>query len=169
MDKPHQVPEEEAKSDFTARRNEILLIKCESIVPNPSRPFKRYPSDELRRIAGSFLRRGIGIPATVLRENRLGEEKYLLLAGEKIFRAALIAGIERIPCDVLTEEDLPHSPPSCTERHEKVLIRDQRLFFNSITHSVDLMRQSGIDVSFVKEASDEQTVLTITVPKSPPI
>lgn len=169
MDKTYQCPTDGQTGKFAGQQGEIILIKCDCICPDPSRPFTKFSYDELSGLAKDFLRRGIGIPATVRSLSPFGSEKYLLVAGEKIFRAALLARIERIPCSVLPEEVLPRRSPPDVEEREKIVIRDPRLFFNSITHSVDLMRKSGVGVSLEEETSALCTVLKITVPKSPPI
>lgn len=46
------------------------------------------------------------------------------------------------------------------------VMKDLRLFFNTINHSVDLVCQSGIDAGIIHDENDEEYVLTITVPKS---
>ena len=47
----------------------------------------------------------------------------------------------------------------------KFLIRDIRLFLNALNHHLDTMRAAGIDAKLGRTESDEQIVLTVTLPK----
>lgn len=184
-------------TDAPALQNEIKLIRCGNIYPDPARPPKRYPDGELSAIACGFRRHGIGIPAVVMNVRSFGKERFVLVTGEKIFRAALIAKAERIPCIVICPgenlPELPHpkeyvcgnsadaetpaasfncalsvrdAPPS---QQTKIVIKDPRFFFNSVDHAVSLMNKSGIKVACIRAETTSDVVLTITVPKSPPI
>lgn len=46
------------------------------------------------------------------------------------------------------------------------VMKDLRLFFNTINHSVDLVRQSGINAELLHDENDEDYVLTIIIPKN---
>ncbi len=48
----------------------------------------------------------------------------------------------------------------------RLLVRDLRLFLNSVSHSLDLIRGAGIDAQATQEESDSEIVLTIRLPKS---
>lgn len=47
-----------------------------------------------------------------------------------------------------------------------LLVRDIRLFLNTINHSMEVMRRSGISASCGREESDESITLTIVIPKT---
>lgn len=126
-----------------------------------------------------FLKHGVGIPLIVSEILVSNRKKYRLVCGEKIFRSALISKLDRLPCKILpaitsdTENqtdivpDIPElsgAPPPKTSR---IIIKDSRLFFNSVNHAVKLMNESGIRVSCNQEEMPKETVLKITVPKSP--
>lgn len=53
------------------------------------------------------------------------------------------------------------SPP---KRKEKVIIKDIRLFYNTIDKAISIMRKSGVDIAFKREDGDSTTKLTISVP-----
>ncbi|MBQ9510382.1 MAG: ParB N-terminal domain-containing protein [Clostridia bacterium] len=172
MDKP---PTKRTPAVFT---EDIRLIKCDMIRPNPAGRRGKYHDEELSRLAKRFLKRGVGVPCVVEAFKYENETLYLLLSGEKIFRAALIAGIKFLPCVVFSNADTvvenqrdspdntAFTPPKA---HGRVVIRDARLFYNSIDHAVELMRNSGVDIMTEKQETPSHTVLTIAVPKSPPI
>ncbi|MBQ3216338.1 MAG: ParB/RepB/Spo0J family partition protein [Oscillospiraceae bacterium] len=47
----------------------------------------------------------------------------------------------------------------------KFILRDLRLFLNSVNHSLELVRGAGIDASAVQEETENEIVLTIRLPK----
>lgn len=46
------------------------------------------------------------------------------------------------------------------------VIRDIRLFLNTVTHGMDIMKKSGIDAVYGKNETDNHIILTIKIPKS---
>ena len=56
-------------------------------------------------------------------------------------------------------------PAPARRPRPRLLVRDIRLFLNTIDHSMDVMKRSGISASCGREETEEQIVLTITIPK----
>ena len=71
------------------------------ILPNPAQPRRDFPEDELYQLADSIRRYGILQPLTVRRRYGDSGVLYELIAGERRLRAAVIAGLGRVPCRVL--------------------------------------------------------------------
>ena len=80
--------------------NGIIEIKMDSIINNIE---KNINNDELNELAKSIKKLGVIEPIIVRKE----DEQYKLIVGEKRFRAAKIAGKERIPAVVtkLTDKE----------------------------------------------------------------
>ncbi|MCD8381913.1 MAG: ParB/RepB/Spo0J family partition protein [Clostridiales bacterium] len=57
---------------------------------------------------------------------------------------------------------------SSRRRKPVLLVRDIRLFLNTIDHSMDVMKRSGISASCGREESDDAITLTIVIPKVSP-
>lgn len=74
--------------------NEISL---EKIVANPNQPRKNFDQAALEELAASIKEHGVIMPIVV---NKEVDGKYMIIAGERRFRAAKIAGIETIPAVV---------------------------------------------------------------------
>ena len=72
------------------------LIPIEDIVPNPNQPRKRFSETELYELAESIKKYGVLQPILV----RERDGKYEIVAGERRWRAAKIAGLTRIPAIV---------------------------------------------------------------------
>lgn len=68
--------------------------------------------------------------------------------------------------DKITLTPLSAEPESPQKGKSIFIMKDLRLFFNTINHSVDLIRQSGIGAELIHDENDEDYVLTITIPKS---
>jgi ParB family transcriptional regulator, chromosome partitioning protein len=83
-------------------REELRELPIESISPNPRQPRRRFDEDSLDALAASLGERGVLQPVLV-RPNPDGT--YELVAGERRWRAARIAGLERIPALVRPRDD----------------------------------------------------------------
>ena len=89
------------KSDFLSSR--VRYIPLERIVPNPHQPRRDFDPEGLKELTDSIRQYGILQPATV----RTRGKEYELVAGERRFRAAKMAGLKELPCLIaqVGEED----------------------------------------------------------------
>lgn len=71
------------------------------ILPNPAQPRRDFSEDELYQLADSIRRYGILQPLTVRRRYVDSGVCYELVTGERRLRAAVIAGLARVPCRIL--------------------------------------------------------------------
>ena len=62
-------------------------------------------------------------------------------------------------------EDKPSSAVEVSRPRQKLVIRDVRLFFNSIHHAVDVMRQAGIAAETSRRETEDTTEILIRIPK----
>jgi ParB family transcriptional regulator, chromosome partitioning protein len=81
---------------------ELRELPIELIAPNPDQPRRRFDEDALEALAGSLSERGVLQP--VLVRPRPGGT-YELVAGERRWRAARIAGLTEIPALVRPRDD----------------------------------------------------------------
>jgi ParB family transcriptional regulator, chromosome partitioning protein len=84
------------------RDEELREIPLELVAPNPKQPRRRFDQEALTALAGSLGERGVLQP--VLVRPKAGGT-YELIAGERRWRAARIAGLELIPALVHERED----------------------------------------------------------------
>jgi ParB family transcriptional regulator, chromosome partitioning protein len=78
-------------------------LPVDAIIPNPSQARSRFDEAELQELAGSLGERGVLQPVLV---RPLGEQgMYQLVAGERRWRAAKIAGLQTIPALVSRYHD----------------------------------------------------------------
>jgi ParB family transcriptional regulator, chromosome partitioning protein len=83
-------------------REELREVPVGSISPNPRQPRRRFEQDALNALAGSLGERGVLQPVLVRPKP---EGTYELIAGERRWRAAQIAGLETIPALVRPHDD----------------------------------------------------------------
>jgi ParB family transcriptional regulator, chromosome partitioning protein len=81
---------------------ELRELSLDSILPNPAQPRSSFDEVELQELAGSLGERGILQPVLV---RPLQGGKYELLAGERRWRAAQLAGLQSIPALVSRYDD----------------------------------------------------------------
>ncbi len=81
---------------------ELRRLPVEMIAPNPRQPRRDFDEEGLAALAGSLGEQGVLQPVLV-RPRRDGS--YELVAGERRWRAAKLAGLEEIPAIVRERED----------------------------------------------------------------
>src|SRR5262249_40172541 len=69
-------------------------VPIESISPNPHQPRQGIEVDRLEELADSIREHGVLQPLVV---TGLGDGTYALIAGERRWRAARLAGLEKVP------------------------------------------------------------------------
>jgi ParB family chromosome partitioning protein len=84
------------------KEQELRELPTELIVANPSQPRRRFDEDALQALADSLSERGVLQP--VLVRPKAGGT-YEIVAGERRWRAAQIAGMETVPALVRARED----------------------------------------------------------------
>lgn len=82
--------------------NGLLEIPVSSIVPNPRQPRNIFDDEALQSMAASVREVGVLQPVVV----RRAAEGYELIAGERRFRAAQMAGLTSVPAVVRESDDL---------------------------------------------------------------
>lgn len=83
----------------------LLTVPVADIVPNPRQPRARLDPDSLAELAGSIKEHGLIQPLIVTRTPPSARQPYQLIAGERRWRAAQMAGLETVP--VLLKEATP--------------------------------------------------------------
>lgn len=80
----------------------ISEIELTKIVANPDQPRRSFDEEAMQELADSIREHGVISPIT-LRDN--GDGTYMIIAGERRFRASKLAGLERIPAYIRTAKD----------------------------------------------------------------
>lgn len=111
---------------------------------------------------------------TALRDNALTERHgraLLRLADENAQRMALGYIIDH-DLNVASTDSYVDSLLAEAEREEKpevrrtFIMKDVRVFVNTILHGLDLMKQGGIAAGMKREETEDELILTISIPKN---
>ena len=117
--------------------SKVLEIDISNIRPNPNQPRKVFDPDALMELRDSIISQGVLQPILV---EEIAENVYVIVAGERRYRAAKMAGLKTVPCIVRNFTDL--------QRMEVSLIENiQRESLNPVEEArayAYLLTQSGI-------------------------
>ncbi len=86
----------------TSGSSNISEVNMELIKPNPNQPRREFDDDALQELANSIRQIGIIQPIT-LRD--MGDGTYIIIAGERRWRASQRAGLTHIPAYIRTVDD----------------------------------------------------------------
>lgn len=80
-------------------------ISVSKIDPNVNQPRKNFNSEQLNELAESILQHGIIAPLVLMQQEN---DRYMIIAGERRWRAAKLAGLEKVPAiiKVLTPQQI---------------------------------------------------------------
>ncbi len=90
--------------------NSIFWIEVDKIKPNPLQPRREFGEDHLRNLAESIRQYGVLQPLVVTKREIEREDgslysEYELIAGERRWRAAGLAGVSQVPCVIRAAGD----------------------------------------------------------------
>jgi ParB family chromosome partitioning protein len=88
------------------RGEEVIRIDIEKILPNEYQPRKIFKDDALKELSASIKEKGVLQPVIV---SRIGDGSFRLIAGERRWRAAHLAGLKKIPAlikDVSSQDSI---------------------------------------------------------------
>lgn len=86
----------------TGGSSSISEIELSKIQPNPEQPRSIFEEEALEELATSIRSLGVIQPITL---KEMGPEKYMIISGERRYRASLMAGLEQIPAYIKTAAD----------------------------------------------------------------
>ncbi len=75
--------------------NKVLMVSTIQIRPNKTQPRRNFDEEELRSLSRSIVENGILQPLVV---RRINSTEFELVAGERRLRAAIMAGLNKVPC-----------------------------------------------------------------------
>ena len=88
--------------DTPRPRAGLAELPLESLRPNPQQPRQRFEPEALQELAASIAAHGVLQPLLV---SESGAGRYVILAGERRWRAAKLAGLRQIPAVVRERVD----------------------------------------------------------------
>lgn len=86
----------------TSGTSSISEIELSRIMPNPDQPRREFDNDALEELSASIREIGLVQPVSL---RQMPDGMYQIIAGERRFRAARLAGLATIPAYIRTVED----------------------------------------------------------------
>ena len=129
IEKPEKEATKEKTKKASAAEEEFITLKVNDIEMNPNQPRKAFDEDTLLELSESIKQFGVITPIVVIKKKGY----YEIVAGERRWRAAKLAGVKEIPVRVQTYTD--------QERVEVSLIENlQREDLNPIEEAMAFKR-----------------------------
>lgn len=123
------IPENFDASILIEAGERIQKLSIDSIVPNPDQPRTTFDAEALAELAGSIKQYGV-IQPIVVSPHAGG---YIIIAGERRWRASKIASLKTVPAIVRTSKEL--------ERLELALVENvQRVDLSALEQAVSIER-----------------------------
>lgn len=111
------IPQDFDKSLLLDDNERIQQIALGSLVANPDQPRQHFDETALEQLAASIKQYGIIQPLVV---SPKGAGSYAIIAGERRFRAAKIAGLTKVPAVVRTSKELEQLEIAIVENVQRV-------------------------------------------------
>jgi ParB family chromosome partitioning protein len=111
---------------------QLLAVRVEAIIPDPDQPRRTFPDDSLQELSDSILQDGIIQPIEL---TEIGSEQYMIVHGERRWRAAQMAGLETIPA-VVRRQDYD----TMTRLVRQLVENIQREDLNDVDRAAGLLR-----------------------------
>ena len=89
-------------AEETAEKSPYQHLPLHKVEPNPHQPRQNFDETELQALADSITEHGILQPLTV---RELASGYYQIIAGERRWRAARLAGLQEVPAVIIEADD----------------------------------------------------------------
>ncbi len=106
---------EDVKTDVKTE-DKIYSVALEKVMPNPDQPRKSFNEESLIELSRSIREHGIIQPLVVRRGE---DDKYIIIAGERRYRASLLAGLTVIPVIIKEYDEMKTKEISLIENLQR--------------------------------------------------
>ena len=132
---------------------EAKLLKISLIQANPSQPRKRFSDEELRELSESIKQFGVIQPLLVKKQGPI----YEIIAGERRFRAAKLAGLAEVPVLIRNYDEKLSKEVAIIEniQREDLNAGEEALAYQSLISEYDLSQEE-----LAERLSKKRTTIT---------
>ena len=141
------------KTEKKESGEEAKLLKISLIQANPSQPRKRFSDEELKELSESIKQFGVIQPLLVKKQGPI----YEIIAGERRFRAAKLAGLTEVPVLVRSYDEKLSREVSIIEniQREDLNAVEEALAYQSLISEYDLSQEE-----LAERLSKKRTTIT---------
>lgn len=121
MAAPTQISSVRTSLGLETVSGDLYSIKVEQLMPYKSQARKIFDQDEIDALAKTIKEHGIRQPLTVIKTSGEDDFKYQVISGERRLRAAIQAGLSKVPCIVLQDASKANEIALIENLHRKDL------------------------------------------------
>ena len=136
--------------------------KSQSAVANKLRLLK-LPPDVLEALRENGLTERHGRALLRLQRPEAQREALAYIIDNGLTVAATDAYVDAL---LSSPEPEPPAEPEKPEHKRTFVLKDVRVFLNTLSRSIDLMKQGGIDAGVQRQETEDSLILTISIPRS---
>ena len=137
-------------------KSEVYVdIEINKIAPNPKQPRKAFDEDKIKELSLSIKKQGLLMPILVRKEEN-HNDKYIIVAGERRWRASRIAGFKKIKTIIVKSNQKENSLAAIIEnvQREDLNVLEEAEAYNQliINHKMkheDIAEKTGKSRSYV--------------------
>jgi len=111
------IPQDVDTTILFDEHEKVQKLSVDSLIPNPDQPRTTFDEEALKQLAESIKQYGVLQPLIVTPH---GKGKYAIVAGERRWRAAQIAGEKKVPAIVRTTKELERLEIALVENVQRV-------------------------------------------------
>ena len=100
------------------KKNAAEILRISDIEPNPDQPRKYFDEAELMALSASIAELGLLQPIVVT-ESKVLPGTYVIIAGERRWRASRMAGLDEIPCVIFDGDELAAAQVALVENIQR--------------------------------------------------
>ncbi len=139
------------------------LSVSQSYVANKLRLLRYLPEEQEQILSSHLTERHARALLRLSGEDRLQALRHTIaahlnVAETEAYVESILHPSEAAAPDKKQTPEIPKNRPA--------ILRDVRLFCNSLTHALDIMRQAGIDATSTKHETEEGTEIRVFIPRS---
>ena len=141
----------------------VLKVRLSSIKPNPYQPRRDFDREALEELAASISQKGVLQPVLL----RPAEKGYELIAGERRYRAAKLAGLKTIPAivyDVKDQEEMLELSLIENVQREDLNAIDTAEAYKSLSEDCDLTQEQIAERVGKSRTAIANTMRILTLP-----
>ena len=100
------------------KKDSITKLRVADIEPRRDQPRKDFDMEPLQALADSVAEYGVLVPL-IVRENAIAHDTYEIIAGERRWRAAKMAGLTEVPVVIMDSDDMKTSEIALIENVQR--------------------------------------------------
>ena len=153
--------------DGRMRSRQAGHMELDRIVPDPDQPRREFPPEKIEELAASIKQHGMLEPISIRWKEQVG--KWVVLYGERRYRAASQLGLKTIPC-IFVEDDLGEAEARVKQlvenlQREDLTAMEQAIAFRSL---MDMNGWSSREVAAAVQINESRVSRALAILELPP-